>query len=100
MLRSSTIVVLIWSLLFFCGKLLAVEADTTAMANLHQVELKDGSRLIGIILKEDQDSVTFKTASQVAMVIPRERIKTMRSLSGEMVAGEFWRSDPNRTRLL
>ncbi|NIV98254.1 hypothetical protein GWN26_03530 [Candidatus Saccharibacteria bacterium] len=99
MLRPLTIAGVVWLLLLSCWNLLAQE-EKAATANMYQLELKDGSRLIGTIVKEDPASITFRTLSQVDMVIARDQIKIMLPLSGEMVAGEFWRRDPNRTRLL
>jgi len=86
-------------MVFFCSDALFAQQDSNKV-ELKQIELKDGSRLIGTIVKEDSTAITFRTTSQVEIAIPREQIKSIRTLSGKMVGGEYWRSDPNRTRLL
>ena len=62
--------------------------------------LRDGSELIGRVLTEDSVSITFRTVSNISMTIPRNQVKTIERLSGEIIGGEFVRNDPNHTRLL
>lgn len=67
---------------------------------VHRIELKDGSVVIGTILSEDSESVKFRTLSNIEMVIQRDQILEMEIISDKIVKGELWIKDPNRTRLL
>jgi hypothetical protein len=67
---------------------------------VHRIELKDGSVIIGTILAEDSISIKFRTLSNVEMIIQKEQIISMEVITGKTVAGEFWRKDPNETRLM
>lgn len=76
------------------------QQDTSSVAQLQKIILKDGSEVIGTIEYEDASSIRFKTVSGVVMEIPRDEVKTIHQLSGQIVAGEYRRVDPNDTRLL
>ncbi len=66
---------------------------------VYRIVLNDNSKIIGTIKSEDEGKIVFETLSHVEMVIPREQIKSMRRLYGDIVAGEYVQPDPNRTRL-
>lgn len=76
------------------------QQDTSATAKLQKITLKDGSEVIGTIGSEDSSFIHFRTSSNVEMTIPREQVKSIEKLTGEIVRGEYRRLDPNRTRLL
>jgi hypothetical protein len=59
------------------------------------LRLKGGSRVVGVIVKEDPDQVTVMTTAGVEMQLPREAIVSM-----SREAGPEERSDPNATRLM
>lgn len=74
----------------------AQEADTTVVV---RIELTDGSALIGTILAEDDQTVTFRTRNGVEMNLNRSqitRIERLGTRKGEVLT----KLDPNRTRLL
>lgn len=75
------------------------QQDST-ITEVHKLYLKDGSILVGNILSEDATSIRFKTLSQIEVVVPKEQLKKREIISGATVQGEFWRKDPNRTRML
>ena len=68
--------------------------------NPTRVILKDGSELIGTIVREDSLRLDFKTIGDISMTIPREQVKTLERLSGQIADGTYVRTDPNQTRLL
>lgn len=80
--------------LFLCcvplGRLHA-QADSAAV---ERIVLNDGSELVGKILRQDADSVTFVTTSGIHVIFPRKAIKEI-----QMTQREGWSTDPNQTRL-
>ena len=64
-----------------------------------QLELKDGTRAIGRVESVNGDRFTFRTVSGVAMEVERAMVQAIGPLTGRLVRGEFWPSDPNPTRL-
>ncbi len=73
------------------------QTDTTSYT--YQIELIDGSVLIGKIMSEDEHTIQFLTNSNIEMSIPVEQVRKKERISGRIVKGQLWRSDPNRTRL-
>lgn len=73
------------------------QTDTTSYT--YQIELIDGSVLIGKIMSEDEHTIQFLTNSDIEMSIPVEQVRKKERISGRIVKGQLWRSDPNRTRL-
>jgi len=73
------------------------QTDTTSYT--YQIELIDGSVLIGKIISEDEHTIQFLTNSNIEMSIPVEQVRKKERISGRIVKGQLWRSDPNRTRL-
>ena len=65
------------------------------------ITLKDGGTLVGAIVREDERSLTLRTASGVELVLPREAVATREARSP---APEPVRSsppgDPNESRLM
>jgi hypothetical protein len=70
------------------------------ITGLEKITLKDGSEVIGTIESQDAVSMKFKTLSNIEMTIPKEQMKSIGHLSGDVIGGEYQRSDPNHTRLL
>jgi len=81
--------------LFSCNA--TAQEDTL---NVKQVTLKDGSQLIGRIIAEDAEKISFKTNAGVQMEIQRDLIEEIEDIAVEEYKGELRRTDPNRTRLL
>jgi len=63
-----------------------------------ELVLRDGSVLYGQVI-DAGDPVTFRLLSGTEVTIPRSGIRSLRLAEGEVVEGEFWGADPNRTRL-
>ena len=64
-----------------------------------QLELKDGTRAIGRVESITGDRFTFRTTSGVAMEVDRAMVQAIGPVTGRVVNGEFWPTDPNPTRL-
>jgi hypothetical protein len=70
---------------------LQAQTDSTAA---QRITLKDGSELVGNIVRQDADSVTFVTTSGIRVSFSRKTIKEMQK------AKAAWDgNDPNQTRL-
>lgn len=67
---------------------------------LDELLLKDGSRLYGTVERGTDDEVVFRTHAGVQVTVRRADIVHLRKVKGVIERGEFWRADPNRTRLL
>jgi hypothetical protein len=75
------------------------QRDSSHVSNICRLLLKDGSEIVGSILKEDSALVDFQSVSKIRMSVPRDQIKAIAPVAGSVVDGEFRRSDPNYTRL-
>jgi len=67
------------------------ELDTS----LKLVELTDGSEFIGHVVSEDTININFKTLSGTKIILNRNQIEKIKTVSSEFVMGE----DPNQSRL-
>ena len=64
-----------------------------------QLVLRDGSRLVGTIVKEDDEQVVLRNESGTIVAARREDIASLKEITGEVVDGRFVPRDPNATRL-
>lgn len=92
--------------LLACALLLAAVAPAAAQvqpvqgpAELHELVLKDGSRLFGAVEREDQAEVVFRTHSGALVTAQRSEIVSLRVVKGRIENGEFLRSDGHHSRL-
>jgi len=75
------------------------QQDSSEVAKIYRLLLTDGSEIVGTIVKEDSALVEFQSVSRIKMSVPRSQIKAIAPVAGNIVGGEFRRSDPNYTRL-
>jgi hypothetical protein len=75
------------------------ESQSPYVQTVHELLLKDGSRVYGQIERESDTEIVFRTTSGAALTTPRTRIVSLRPVVGRTVRGEFRREDPNSTRL-
>lgn len=79
------------------------EAQTSEPApevvKLQELALRDGSRLYGSIVREDDRDVVFRTESGTTVTVARPEILSLREVTGVRIDGEFLPSDLNATRL-
>jgi len=64
-----------------------------------EIELKDGSELLGKIIEETPEKYVFITTLGIKMDIPKQIVDQVKTIEGKWKNGEFKRTDPNRTRL-
>ena len=66
---------------------------------MHELVLKDGSRLFGRIERETDQEVVFTTQSGATITARRDEIVSLQVVKGRLIRGEFVRSDTHRSRL-
>lgn len=60
-----------------------------------RLTLTDGTTVIGIIEREDEEEIVIRTTSGVVMTIPMDQLESREEIAGR----RFSRADPNQTRL-
>lgn len=60
-----------------------------------RLTLTDGTTVIGIIEREDEEEIVIRTNSGAVMTIPAAQLESREELAGR----RFFRADPNQTRL-
>ena len=95
---SRIYIVIVILILTAGNSFLSAQTDSTA-EGLYKITLSDGSNYIGSILAETQYAISIKTITNIDMTIPKNQIKSMIKHTGEILFGESYRADPNRTRL-
>jgi len=75
-----------------------VEVQVTPEGQLVELVLTDGSELVGRVV-EAGDPFRFVLLSGLEMSIPLVNVRSISRASGVVEEGEYWRVDPNRTRL-
>ncbi len=61
--------------------------------------LRDGTRAYGRVNRVDGETVTFLTTAGAVIEVSQSEIVSVRPIEGRIVRGEFYRGDPNPTRL-
>ncbi len=64
-----------------------------------ELVLRDGTRAYGRVHRVDGSMVTFVTTAGAAIRVRAAEVVSVRPVGGQVVAGEFRRTDPNPTRL-
>jgi hypothetical protein len=75
-----------------------VEVQVTPEGQLVELVLTDGSELVGRV-QEAGDPFRFVLVSGLELTIPMANVRSISQASGVVEDGEYWRVDPNRTRL-
>jgi hypothetical protein len=70
--------------------------DTTAV---QQVELLDGTKLLGRIVRVEGSEIAFRTLGGFNIDFQRRDVKSIRIVRGQHYRGEFWPTDPSDSRL-
>ena len=65
----------------------------------NEVVLKDGSRIFGTIVSENEEQVVLKNQAGTVVVARRADIDAINQVTGDLVDGRFVPADPNATRL-
>src|SRR5687768_13767910 len=90
MLRAA-VVLMVWGLL--AGWAVAADEDTAALVT---VELKDGTRLVGRVVSEDEQALRVETTGGLVVAVPRDQVVRR----GTVVAATSRGEDPNYSRLM
>lgn len=64
-----------------------------------ELELNDGSSLIGRVESIDASRFVFRSTAGVEMIVDITTVRSLKLVTGRIVRGELWREDPNTTRL-
>ncbi|MDQ3418332.1 MAG: hypothetical protein M3541_06045 [Acidobacteriota bacterium] len=103
-IRVTTLLVLL-ILAFFGPMAEAQTAPVTPVSassgevEMHELLLKDGSRLFGRIERENDQEVVFRTQSGATITASRNEIVSLKVVKGRLERGEFVRADVHRSRL-
>lgn len=76
----------------------SVEIRVPGAGVLQELVLRDGSVLFGRVI-EAGDPLVFERASGQLIEFSHADVREISEARGRFVGGEFWRDDPNRTRL-
>jgi hypothetical protein len=76
-----------------------IPAEFVVSDTVYEVQLADGSTIIGRITAVSGDVITLETQAGVRVQVDRTQIRSIRPTRGTMVGGQFQREDPNKTRL-
>lgn len=75
-----------------------VEVRAALGEETQELRLTDGSVYHGRVI-DASDPATFELLSGIRMEIPHDRISSLTTARGTVRGEEYWRPDPNRTRL-
>ena len=75
-----------------------VEALTPG-ESLYEIRLMDGSVLFGRVTAVEGETIVLVTLVGARVEVERSQIRVARAAEGRVVEGEFWREDPNSSRL-
>ena len=99
------------SLLLLVMSLLAIGAPVTPAGaqeqaelltpgeTLYEIRLADGSVLFAHVTAVEGETMVLVTSGGARLEVERSQIRDVRSAEGRLVEGEFWREDPNSSRL-
>ena len=76
-----------------------VAIEIPAAGVTQELELNDGSSVIGRVESVGEGHFVFRTTSGVEMTVDVTAVRSLKPVTGHIVNGELWREDPNPTRL-
>ena len=66
---------------------------------VQEVQLRDGTKLVGRIVAIDGDAITFRTLGGLQLEFQRRDAERVREIRGVMHGDDFWPNDPSDSRL-
>jgi hypothetical protein len=81
------------------GRAVAQTSAADGPATRSQLVLRDGSRLFGVVISENESEVVFRTEAGATVTTRRAEIASLEQMTGVVVDGQFLPPDPNATRL-
>ncbi len=91
-------IILITLIVISCPESTFAQQDTTEI-EMVQLELTDGSNIVGNIIEEDENTILIRTLSNLEIRVPKGNIAERNIIKGQIEEGEFWHGDPNQTRM-
>jgi hypothetical protein len=73
--------------------------STGSGSTVSRLFMKDGTVLVGSIVRKTVDSLEFRTGSGVLVMLPQSQVGEIEEVTGTFVNGEYRRYDPNTSRL-
>jgi hypothetical protein len=84
-------------LIMFLTIVVNAQTDTTTV---YRITLNDHSEIVGTIITSNKQEVIFLSLAGVEMKVPKTQIREINPVKGKLKNGTFYRTDPNKTRLL
>jgi hypothetical protein len=81
------------------GQALAQTPEASGPVTRYELVLRDGSRLFGIVVSQDESEVVFRSEAGATVTAKRGEIASLKEMTGVVVDGQFFPPDPNATRL-
>lgn len=73
--------------------------EVPAAGIIQELELNDGSSIIGRVESISGGQFVFRTTSGIEMTVDVPTVRSLKPVTGRVVNGQLWREDPNPTRL-
>jgi hypothetical protein len=77
----------------------AVIVEVAAEGVTQEIELRDGTTAVGRVTGVEGDRLTFVTRGGATLTLLVADVTALSMVEGRDVAGQFWKDDPNPTRL-
>ena len=97
-MRRMLVVAVLLALLSLPLEAQVVNVQVPAEGQVQELVLRDGSVFFGRVL-DASDPATFRLAAGIEIQVPHADMRSLSIARGGVRQGEFWRADPNRTRL-
>jgi hypothetical protein len=81
------------------GRALAQTPEADGPVTRCELVLRDGSRLFGVVVSQDESEVVFRTEAGATVTARRVEIASLKEMTGMVLDGQFLPPDPNATRL-
>lgn len=78
----------------------ALEIVVPPPGETQEIVLDDGTRAVGRVEHLAGDRVTFRTTSGAVLEVNRSQVAEIVAVTGRVIDGTYWPTDPNPTRLL
>jgi hypothetical protein len=73
--------------------------DAAPRDTVQEIELADGSRVLGRVVEESGTRIVIETVGGVRMELERAQVVSTRPVAGRVVNGTLWPEDPHASRL-
>ena len=91
---------LIFLIFFVFGVILWAADDQTDPDKLVEIVTTDGIEYLGVIISENDTTITLEAPSGIKVTIPVTAIASRSDFEGDVKEGKIWRPDPNKSMYL